>query len=676
MNAALRHTCALALLVPFALADLAACGSGEVADLAAQPAVAALGADAGATLTWEQPAKLHTGASCESFIAAARAAAKTWVGLEIERARRHADELGVALAPQPLTPQTANAPILMRDGQPVERRDRVTLEGTTLVVATDRSVTFVRAVPAGDMTELASVALAGTPWTMAAVDDSHDQLLVIARVQAGTADEWTEITRIDVSAVVAGTGDPVVMSTESLPGALTMAARVGDDWRVVTSGRMALDQLTTWPEELSPHASDQEREQAFARLAHDLADAIDALGLEDLLPAQLAQHCDGGAYPETFLGPGWLAVTELTPHEAPDSHSMVTSTLPILGAFAAVSANTHTLALAGTNWPYFWFFEQDPPADGGAPAGVQTEIHLIDGAGVARSTRVQGAPTGANALLLKEATLIVATTEGSSFLGGGFKPQGPTRLTSLTSSLDEITTLLDAGGEHGEAVGHVRYTESLIYVIPEAADGAVQLVTAESSGDLARSGILHDGGVRYSILPLTGARVAVVGRPEEGSAMAAEVRVYDVSDPAAPTTVGQPMIIGKEVASEVTVDAEGVATLDSERLIVVPLQVTANDTATGYWEQEPRLEVFELDGGGVTKLGEVSHGDLAAREHVPLTCGDIVTDRRITGGAVKGGVLYSVSSFGVLAHDLEALADGPIGDTLLSYGAECATESD
>lgn len=626
-------------------------------------------------MEWTTPPTLHAAGDCEAFTEAARAAATTWLNLELERARRHVDNLGIALPPDPVSAATPQAPLWVQDGETMSQRDRVTLSDDVLVVAAEGSIRFVRVVPADTMRELAVLPIEGTPWAMTALE-TPGQLLVVARGQTEGAD-WTTVTRLDASALIADTSaDVKVLSTETMAGTLRLVAHTGNRLRVVTSGRMKLAGLSTWPEEVDPHASPQQLELAFAQLASDNGHAIATMGLSDLVPPELSEGCDGGVFPETYLGAGWLMVADLA-FSASDPTPSV-QRLPIIGSYPALSANATSLAVAGTNWPYFWLFD-DGDEDGEAPnISVQTELHLVTADGIARSTRVEGAPTGAHPLKLSDKSLVLATTVGSAYLGGNFKPTGKTSLTVMTDSLETVDTLEDVTS--GEAVADILFTPSTLYVLPDAADSPVRLVACDADGMLVQGPDLPDTTVRQRVLPLDDGKVVVVGRPRDAVAMAAQVALYDTSVIGQPMLLGTPAVIGIDAGDvEVMVDVARIATLDlsdGAQLLTVPAQVTSNDTVTGYGALEPRMDVFELASDGLSPLGVVSHGDLADRGNIPLTCGDTVSERRITGGAVREDILYSVSTFGVLAHDLQALAAGPVGDTVLSYEADCAATAE
>lgn len=641
------------------------------------------GSGAGSSLDWTVEPALYTVQTCEDLAVGFRGAAAGWSDLELERARRHAEDLGVALPPQPEATTTPNTELFVR-GRASQRRDQVTIHDGALVAMTATGLTFVTTLPeqsaeqsAGvgdsdtadtiDIEELSSLITNGQPWTLH-VAKSDGRLWALSRGDTAGQD-WVSLAKVDTDRVGQG-GAPRVVAEERIDGHLRLASRHDGGWLLVTEGDLRLDGVAGWPQDLSPHADATQRSTAFQGLAQQNKAAIAAKQLSDLVPAALATDCAGGMFPALFSGAGWTLVTNIL-----DSGER-TQRL-IVGRYTSMSTDGLQLLLAASNWPYYWLVEQDGPVET-AVHRLQTPTPTAGADSGSVSARLLGAPVPSSANFHGDHVLM-ATTQGDAFVGANFKPQGLTRLTSLNATMTTVATIDDAGG--GKPVRRVVHGEGYAVVVPEAATAPLRLFTADTTGRLKLGGTLASLSTWDSVVPLGAQRLLVVGRPAEaGATMAVRIAAYDVADPAQPVLLGQ-QSVAKGNASEVNVDAAGVAQWSAgpsgSGIIGVPVQVTEYSDTTGYWEFEPRLTVFELlTDGTLNGLGEVSHGPLAKRDLVPLTCGENATDRRITGGAVSDGVLYSVSTLGVLAHDLDALDGSPLGDALLSAAATCPTTTE
>ena len=617
------------------------------------------------SLTWTEPPGLQTALGCAAFADAARETARTWVTLEMERTRRHVESLGVAIAPAPRSPR-ATSPDWLRDGQPVARRDRVVLDNGLLAIVSDGAVNFVAASPDEAMRQLALVSVAGKPWAIGrAGDEGH--IVVVSRHEE--EDAFTTVTRLDPSALTMGGSEVQVVETHTVPGRLTLVAQHGEQLRLVTEGRFELSALPTWPQDLLPTATPAEREAALSQLEQQNLATIDDMKVSELLPTALVERCAQGVFPSTYLGAGWLLVTDVSlkgkGSEAP------LRTLPIIGEFPALSADASSLVLAGTNWPYTWLL----PADDAI--AVQTEVHRITADGAAFAQRIDGAPAGEHAVAVAGPLVVVMTANDPAFVSDNFTPRGPARLTTLNAELALLDTM--EGVLDGAFVADAVFTGKRAYLVPEDPGPSISIIAWNDQGMLSHAGYIPSTeGQR--LLPIGDDRLVSVELLPETPDDGVQVVVYDVSSDAEPRPVASPLRIETPIRrpegdTTITVDLDGTMVLDGGQLVAIPLQVASAEGSSGYWSYGPRLNLFAIDSDGATVLGQISHDALATEPGKASACPLLASNQRVTGAAVQDNILYSVSTLGVLAHRLEMLNDAPIADASFGHMEGCDAAS-
>lgn len=604
--------------------------------------------------------------------------------------------------PTPALPDDVSGTNVQERG--VDEPDRVKTDGDTLYVVTGDRIRIVD-LRGDEPRELADVPLADGGWgaELLLVDD---RLLVtsasggfvpfagerIADVSWPTGGSTTTLTSIDVS----DPSSPEVLERLVLDGGTLTSRMVDGVARVVIRTEPGTN--LPWS---SPQAGGLRAErQALAANERLIEDSTAA----DWLPYAVHETADGDrwegalvacervAQPEEFSGLGHLSV--LTVDVAAGTLRPDRGTVSVLTAGETVYASTDRLYVAmqrwrgdagGAGWRGGWsgagpvpdieVERRFPDRDDDEP-DVTTQIHAfaIDDPRATEhlgSGSVDGTLLSQWAMSQHDGVLRVASTIGDPW--------------SAASSESSVTTLRLEGGEleqlgrvdglgPTETIRAVRFLGDVGYVVTFRETDPLYTVDLRDPAEPAVTGELKIPGYSAYLHPVADGWLLGVGQDAEddGRIVGAQVSLFDVRDPAAPTRTDTVTLPRSESAVEW--DHRAFLHWPATDLTVVPI--------TRYWWGEPGEERPSGPSSGALALS-VEDGELRAyadhapdqlvlhhADEVPAGADDEEAARLFDQGyasiihraVVTGDRLVTVSDRGIIVHDLDTLADrGALG---------------
>jgi hypothetical protein len=538
----------------------------------------------------------------------------------------------------------------------VDEPDLVKTDGEVIVAVAAGNLHLLAPGPGGPR-RLATLDL---PEGSSEVLLSGDRVLVLTRswreVAAGGDDGAEERRFVDLVAGepvtvltavdVADPGAPRVVESRSLDGDYLSARVVGTTARLVLRAQPDLGQ---------PEPQLYQGRDAAEDVERWYEEAIAAAPLETWLPSDGERPlvaCDAVTRPADPAGVGTLTVLTL---DVAGSLEPRDATAVVADA-ETVYASSDRLYVATTSWHGCCgrggITDDAPVASTGAGPAATTELHAFDTSGATTpylgSGRVAGRLLNSWALSEHEGTLRVATTIEAAD-GGSASESAVVTLAERDGALVEQGRLTGLGTT--EQIYAVRYAGDVAYVVTFRQTDPLYTIDLSDPAAPRLLGELKVPGYAAYLHPTDPGRLVGVGQDatDEGRTQGTQVSSFDVSDLAAPTQVDR--VSFPDSSSPVEYDHRAFLWWGADRVAVVPIETYT--FTTGPLER----------GGGVAFLGAVAvdvgpDGRLAERGRVTHQ-GKAAADAypAISRSLVVGATLYTLSDVGLLASDLETLAE-------------------
>lgn len=298
-------------------------------------------------------------------------------------------------------------------------------------------------------------------------------------------------------------------------------------------------------------------------------------------------------------------------------------------------------------------FTPGMPAPAPQPEPISTDIHAFDTTGAATpylgSGRVEGRLLNSFALSEHEGTLRVATTVEP------FDGSRPSESAVITLA-EEAGGLVERGRLAGlgttEQIYAVRYQGDVAYVVTFRRTDPLYTLDLSDPADPRLLGELKIPGYSAYLHPAEAGRLIGVGQDatDQGLPLGAQVSTFDVADLTAPAEEDRLTFPGGHSAAEH--EHRAFLWWAQDRVAIVPLEQhreTTVDELTSPLAREftGAVAVDVATDGTLTERGRVTHQDrVVAGAWAPITRSLVIGDR-----------LYTLSETGVLASDLDTLAD-------------------
>jgi hypothetical protein len=525
----------------------------------------------------------------------------------------------------------------------VDEPDVVKSDGRRIVTLTGRTLRIIR-IDGGPLRQVGALDLPeGATGGELLVDG--DRAVVLGWTMASSngaasssrAMPWSPPQATIWTVDLADQAAPWIRSTLVLDGSIATARLV--DGKV----RLALTSTTLGPDWVTPSDSSQE---ASNRALEENRRLVRDSSLDDWLPSYTLLQgtdpgtarrgrlcaCDDTLRPEaSFAGASTMSVLTLDPHR-PDQ--------PPLGS-AAVQGWAETVYASRGN---LYATTRAFTAQGLSPTSPTT-IHRFDISGPAATYRgsgeVRGTPLNQFSLSERAGHLRVATTDHAT--GDG----GESFVTVLAVRDDRLEPVGSVGGlGKGERIYAVRFLDAVGYVVTFRQTDPLYTVDLSDPTKPRLRGELKIPGFSSYLHPIDDGRLLGVGQDatDTGRPTGAQVSSFDVRDLDRPSEV-QRIGYGTGSSTEAQHDHHAFLWWAASRRAMVPVQRSEREGDT--YRSRSWLSVVEVGGDGrMREAGTVTHD------------GRGPSDAVIRRSFVAGRVLYTLSASGILASDLDTLADG------------------
>jgi uncharacterized secreted protein with C-terminal beta-propeller domain len=368
--------------------------------------------------------------------------------------------------------------------------------------------------------------------------------------------------------------------------------------------------------------------------------------------------CDTTFHPKTFSGFGEMTVVTVDPKE-PNPRNSAT----VVGAASTVYASTANLYVATQEWPEaqpLVLSDRPVGAPETVPAPAKTSLHRFDigdpqRAVYAASGEVRGIVLNQWSMSEHDGFMRVATTEDRFQQSDA--PSTSSFVTVLDATADKLTKV---GGiddiSPGERIYGVRFMGATGYMVTFRQIDPLHVIDLSDPRAPRLRGELKIPGYSAYLHPVGDGLLLGVGRDAdlEGRALGVSVSLFDVNDPAAPKRLAVERL--NDTYTQVEHDHHAFTWWEPERLAFIPVElqnVVAEPVAPDGREIAPDKAVptsylysFRVEDGGLAKVARLTHA-----EHSQQYAG------QITRSIVIGETIYSLSSAGIAASDLDSLAE-------------------
>ena len=411
--------------------------------------------------------------------------------------------------------------------------------------------------------------------------------------------QTTVSTVVDVSSPAG----PRVVHTDEIEGRYLSARLTGGTVRVVTSSSPRFD--------FPSGSSDSEGPVGQNSSVEANKEHLRGLTAADFLPGTVTTSADGTrtvhprtdcstvTRPQDWSGAGVITVRTLDPAADP---AVVDEDLVVAdGELVYASADRLYVGTVKTRW-----------SDWRGDSVSTTQVHGFDtgardATGYLASGRVTGTVPGRWALSARDGRLRVASTrQQHRSMTRGWVPSQ----SGITVLEERGTDLVPVGSVGGlgidEQIHAVRWFEDTAYVVTFRQTDPLYAVDLSDPTTPRVTGELKIPGFSSYLHPVGGHRLLGVGQdadPQTGRTGAAQVSLFDVSDPAAPNRVGlwQDEGGGWGSRSSVADDSRQFSYLPQERTALVPLS-----------GEGASLVALRVDEGAVTQTGRLELGGWAS----------------------------------------------------------------
>lgn len=576
----------------------------------------------------------------------------------------------------------------------VDEPDVVKTDGEVIITSVDgqlRVFTLADDVP----TPAGELALDGGYGHELLLDGDH--VLVLATGSGGeipvdiadsddgaSADEavvpWSEetvLTTIDISDPTR----PTVTGTRVIEGGYLSARMVEGRAHVVTTTSFVGPPMVSATSEAAERTALLTNHQAIADSE-----------LDDWLPDQAVITPDGDveveplvacedvARPTAYAGDGTVSIVSLDLDEPLDGADATS----VLASAEHVYASADHLYLATAHWPepVSWEEQQQGEAPMWEPADTDTSIHRFtlsdDGPATHTSSgSVPGTLLSQWAMSEHDGVLRVASTVGEAWMEG--PEESESRVTTLAEEDGALVELGSVGGlGRGETIYAVRMMGDTGYVVTFRQTDPLYTIDLSDPAAPRMVGELKIPGYSAYLHPVGDGLLLGVGQDatDEGARLGAQVSLFDVSDPAAPTRTAT-FDLG-DGSTDVEFDHRAFLWWDPTDLAVLPVQSYGYDAQSAGFFGAMGLRVTAE---GISEVGRVAHPTDTSVIYEPVLVPDCPPDadcveppavcppgagcgmpapvgEPIIRSLVVGDSLITVGATGLLTSDLGSLAAG------------------
>lgn len=562
----------------------------------------------------------------------------------------------------------------------VDESDFVETDGQRIYVLHDRELIVLSTSPVGTATELARVAIEGTPRSMF-VDGGRAVVFSdiwvygsggyplpadVAFPYWGASVSETKISVFDVTSTT-----PSLTAEHHMEGSFVDARRHGE----VVRALVQFDGMPRfeWRDQPTPYDSSGNLigksafDQRIVAWRAERVAEIEASTLSDYLPDEaigsegtrvpVAPRCDQTYLPE----PGQIAEGLLTVLTFGTSTPNDVDATTILGRAGVIYASQDWLVVAQHDYRFDTFL--------GLPA-EESALHAFSLAGsttsYAASTKVAGSVPNQFALDESEGILRVVTSEQ---MRAEIDPAvGPTPIlvAPAATSVTHVTTLqtgpsslveLGRGPDLGvgEQLRSVRYVDDRVYVVTFRQIDPLFVVDLSDPTAPTLRGEVEIPGFSTYMHPLDASHLLTIGTevdPETNQTLGLSLQIFDVSDPTAPTQTQKTVMSMSSSAAQYDHHA---FVFDAETgLLAIPIESYGVSF-------ESALALFDVSlTSGITERGRIAHTIYYDDcNQTPLgypypvyECSYPATMRR---GLFIGSHVYAISYRAVTAHPLTGL---------------------
>ncbi len=380
--------------------------------------------------------------------------------------------------------------------------------------------------------------------------------------------------------------------------------------------------------------------------------------------------CDTTFHPKTFSGFGEMSVVTIDPKDANPRNSAT-----VIGAASTIYASTSNLYVATQEWPEpqpLVLSDRPVGAPATIPAPAKSSLHRFDISDPERamygaSGEVRGTVLNQWSMSEHDGFLRVATTEDR------FTQDATANSSSFVSVLDaRADKLTKVGGiddiSPGERIYGVRFMGATGYMVTFRQIDPLHVVDLSDPRAPKLRGELKIPGYSAYLHPVGDGLLLGVGRDAdlEGRPLGVSVSLFDVKDPATPKRLAVERL--NDAYTQVEYDHHAFTWWEPTRLALIPVELQnvvvvepvspappersgggdGREVAPAPDKAVPTsyLYSFRVEDDGLAKVARLTHA-----EHSQQYAG------QITRSIVVGDTIFSLSTAGIAASDLNTLAE-------------------
>jgi hypothetical protein len=406
--------------------------------------------------------------------------------------------------------------------------------------------------------------------------------------------------------------------------------------------RLAVTTTTVGPDWVYPTDGSEEAQQ---RATEENRRRVEASTLDDWLPRYSLLEgtaestarqgrlcaCDDTFRPEVaFAGASTVSVVTIDPARPANPPSGSAAVQGWAETVYASKANLYVTTRTFAN-----------RLDGLAPTAIHRfDLTDPDTAAYRGSGEVRGTILNQFSLSERGGFLRLATTDAAS--SGSASESFVTTLAVRDDRLEPAGQVGDLG--RGERIYAVRFLDAVAYVVTFRQTDPLYTIDLTDPSHPRKAGELKVPGFSAYLHPIGDGRLLGVGQDatDTGRTAGAQVSSFDVRSIDAPAQVAR-VSYGTGTTSEVQQDHHAFLWWPAARRALVPVIRSDSQGSASF------LSVVEVDGDGrLVEAGRLTHDGRTSKP---------VYETRIRRSVVVAGVVYTVSSSGILASDLGSLAD-------------------
>lgn len=664
-------------------------------------------------LQWTRHARLKAADSCADAEDALKESVRQEMELSLDAALRcwiephgcyDVDESVPGAAP-PSAPDASDSPEDFSDTnvqvQGVDEADIVKTDGQDILGIFDNYLVASAVWPPEDLHETAHIALHGTPIGLYLIGD---KVAVLSRLRGPghvygygapdsmggapldnepSRDPSGEVYIPDKHWPINGTLLTVVdrsdeglrvVAQHAFEGTQLSSRRIGTRVYLALSHPRPAQGLSYYPDINIDHASEARIRHAFEGLRAKNLRVIDELSLDWWIPKRYTLD-ENHAFDARSAEPLTDCTRVYTSTDYNGAHNLVSvvtydlqsndiHAATVQGDWSTVYASQNAFYLAATNWGWSnWW----TPSESNTYETL-TQIHKFafedqGNADYVASGTVDGYTLNQFSLDEHQDHLRVATTTGQSWWDSATTSESHVTILQEHDGRLESTGMVSGLGV-GESIYAVRFMGEKGYVVTFRQIDPLYVLDLSDPAHPTAAGELEIPGYSTYMHPLKDDQLLTIGRDADmdGRVGGLKLEIFDVSDPAAPTSVTT-RVLGSDwgVQSEALYDHKAFMYFPARNLLAIPVSRWDADHYH-YGSYRSELHVFRIDDDAIVPIGVIDHTALFDQDIDMSLCPvwPLRTYLEMRRGIFMDDILYSVSTDGIVTHDTRTLSEGPI----------------